>query len=133
MKITARNKDRFFRTLRSTVPGLDAELRQELAKTGEGFAAKARSFVPVDTGGLAKSIGWEWTQNTQADASRSPAIVIMAGDDKGGEADHVRHVEFGTVDTQKQPFFFPAYRLERKKIKGRLSRAMTRALKKAGF
>lgn len=133
MKITARRKDELFRALRRSVPNLDEALRAELAKSGENFVAKASAFVPRDEGDLAASIKWQWTQNTIADQTRSPAIVIMAGDEAGGRADHARHVEFGTVDTTKQPFFFPAYRLERRKIKGRLTRAMTRALKKAGL
>jgi len=133
VKITARRKDDLFRALRRSVPAVQDALRDELAKAGDHFVAKASTFVPRDTGDLAASIKWEWTQNTVADQSRSPAIVVMAGDEDGGDAEHVRHVEFGTEFSRKQPFFFPAYRLERRKIKGRLTRAMTKALKKAGL
>lgn len=136
MKITAkvRGKDALYRQLRRTVPAVDSELRKELAKVGTDFVVKATAYVPKDEGDLARSIDWQFTRATRADASRSPAIVIMAGDDKGlGPADHVRYVEFGTVDTPKQPFFYPAYRLARRGIRSRLTRAIGRALKAAGF
>ena len=43
--------------------------------------------------------------------------------------DYARGVEFGTVDTAAQPFFWPAYRLSRKSLKSRAKRAVTKAVK----
>jgi HK97 gp10 family phage protein len=154
MAIKVRNKDRLFQALRKSVPAVDAELRTALAKAGDEFVNTAQSLVPYDEGDLHDSIGWAWTKNTQADASRSPAIVVFAGGEPGkvgffsrlraffgmgarrptgSGAYYVRFVEFGAPGKPKQPFFFPSYRLVRRKIRGQLSRAMTRAIKKSGL
>jgi HK97 gp10 family phage protein len=134
MAVKVRNKDRLFQALRKSVPAVDAELRTALAKAGDEFVNTASRLVPVDEGELRKSIEWKPTKATQADSSRSPAIVIQAGADQpGDDAFYVRFVEFGTPETPKQPFFFPAYRLVRRKIRGMLSRAMTKAIKKSGL
>lgn len=131
--IKFRNKDRLFQSLRNTVPAIDAELRKALSDSGEEMVAKASQLVPVDEGDLRKSIKWSWTRNTQASSQRSPAIVVEAGGESSDPAYYGRFVEFGTPDTPKQPFFFPAFRLLRKKIRSRLTRAVTKAIKKAGF
>lgn len=134
MAVKVRGKDRLFQALRKSVPAVDAELRTALAKAGDEFVNTASRLVPVDEGELRKSIEWKPTKATQADGSRSPAIVIQAGADQpGDDAFYVRFVEFGTPETPKQPFFFPAYRLVRRKIRGMLSRAMTKAIKKSGL
>ena len=134
MAIKVRGKDRLYQALRKSVPAVDAELRGALAKAGDDFVKTASRLVPVDEGELRKSIQWKPAKATQADSSRSPAIVIQAGADQpGDDAFYVRFVEFGTPETPKQPFFFTAYRLMRRKIRGMLSRAMTRAIKKSGL
>jgi HK97 gp10 family phage protein len=134
MAIKVRNKDRLFQALRRSVPAVDTELRAALAKAGDEFVNTASRLVPVDEGDLRNSIKWEPTKATSADGSRSPAVVIQAGaDNPGDEAFYVRFVEFGTPSSPKQPFFFVSYRIIRKKIRGMLSRAITKALKKSGF
>lgn len=133
--LNVRNKDKLFRQLDKVVPSVNTELRSALEKGGDEFVEKARKFAPKDTMELDKSITWDWTKNTQEDSSRSPAIVLQAGGSATEKfrAFYARWVEFGTPATRKQPFFFPAYRLLRRKLKGSLARAMTRAIKKAGF
>ena len=53
-------------------------------------------------------------------------ITIYAGDDK---AFYARFVEFGTVKMKAIPFFFPAYRTNKKRAKSRVRRAHTKAAK----
>lgn len=154
VKLTVRNKDKLFASLKRTAPAIDAELRAALAQSGDEMVDKARSLAPEDDGDLIRSIGWGFTRNTQSNASRSPAIVVTAGGERGTAsvfqkfrlffgmggkqpsnegAFYARFVEFGTPDAPKQPFFFPAYRMLRSKLRGRLSRAVGKAIKKAGF
>lgn len=128
------NKAQVYAALRRTVPKIDEALRGALAEAGAEMVAKARELVPVDTGDLSGSIAWQYTRATQADAGRSPAIVVQAGADSPADPAHyVRYVEFGTPETAKQPFFFPAYRLLRRRLRGKLARAMTKAIRAAGF
>lgn len=55
------------------------------------------------------------------------AVIVQAG---GKKAPHARWNEFGTQKMTAQPFFYPAWRALRRRTKGRLSRASTKAAKK---
>lgn len=134
VKVEFRNKDILFQKLVSTVPEIDENLRKALADGGDEMVEKAKTLVPFDKGDLKDSIEWNWTKKTQEDNARSPAIVISAGSQQRNDPEfYARWVEFGTVNTPRQPYFFPAYRLLRRKIRGRMTRAMSKAIKKAGF
>lgn len=68
-------------------------------------------------------------------------ITVFAG---GGDAYYARMIEFGTAPhlnggrfagskhpgTAAQPFFFPAFRANRRRAKSRVSRAINKAAKK---
>lgn len=47
------------------------------------------------------------------------------------EAFYSLHVEFGTTHSAAEPFFFPGYRLMRKRVKSRVRAAVNRAAKEA--
>jgi HK97 gp10 family phage protein len=63
------------------------------------------------------------------------AITIYAGtrDKSLGSADafYARFQEFGTVKMTANPFFYPAWRANRKRVKGAITRAVKRAVRKA--
>lgn len=44
--------------------------------------------------------------------------------------DYARADEFGTVNMQARPFFFPTYRLRRKKMRAAMKRKLTASIKK---
>ncbi|HEV7345473.1 MAG TPA: HK97-gp10 family putative phage morphogenesis protein [Devosia sp.] len=131
--------------------------RQEIAKAMEQSAEEmvrlAKSLAPVDGGDLQMSIGWTWgdapkgsmvlgTVRQKGKGTGNMAITIYAG---GGEAFHARWIEFGTSPhvqggqfagtqhpgTRAQPFFYPAYRALKKRIKGRTTRAIRKAARTA--
>lgn len=45
------------------------------------------------------------------------------------DAFYAMHVEFGTSHSAAEPFFFPGYRLSRKRVKSRVKSAVSRAVK----
>jgi HK97 gp10 family phage protein len=47
----------------------------------------------------------------------------------GGPYDYALAQEFGTVDQPAQPFFWPTYRLLKKRFDGRRKRALSKAMK----
>lgn len=47
------------------------------------------------------------------------------------EVFYSKHVEFGTQKVAAQPFFYPGYRLSKKRVKRRVERAVKRAAKEA--
>ncbi len=157
IKVT--NKTKLFNALRRVAPTMKSNLKKALAKSGEEWVSKAQALAPVGaTGKLRESIGYTFgkapdgslSQASQVIRSGTPAITIFAGNK---EAFYVRFVEFGTAGgtfgsrsdqqgrkvkrthpgTTAQPFFFPAYRILRTRIKSRLSRAMSQSIKQAGF
>ena len=111
----------------------------------------AKSLVPVDSGELQKSIGWTWGKAPKgsltlgklaaSQIAGSLTATVYAGDDK---AFYARWVEFGTAPhvvggkfkgaqhpgTTAQPFFFTAYRANRKSVKRRITSAANKAAKR---
>ena len=123
------------------------EVRKELEKQATELVAMMRRLAPKDTGELANSIDWTWGQAPKGSiaigtvaASEGSAlrITIYAGNEStvvtnktGGRFQKAKLQEFGTKNMPANPFFFPAYRSKRRKIRGALSRAVKRGIKNA--
>jgi HK97 gp10 family phage protein len=109
-----------------------------------------KSLVPVlkepdarrRAGALRDSIGWTWGKapkgatvvaTAKANLGGDLTITIYAGSrDKGLGADdafYARWVEFGTQKMPAQPYFYVSYRANKKKVKSRVRRAITKAAK----
>lgn len=112
------------------------QVRKAMEKSAEEIVAGARRFVPVSPGGgtLRDSIGWTWGDPpggslVLAESKAKPGdlkLTVFAG---SKAAYYVRFVEFGTVSQTAQPFFFPAYRTVKKRVKSRTTRAMRKAIR----
>ena len=111
------------------LPNNGAEkVRKAIAKSAPELARTAQALAPVDTGELRKSI-----QHEIADDGLSATV--------GSKHYWARFVEFGTKaggknrpdhpGTQAQPFLFPAYRILKKRIVGRIRRSVKAAVKEA--
>jgi HK97 gp10 family phage protein len=81
------------------------------------------------TGDLANSIRKE-------PGSRPTVVRVMAGGTsttrQGGNGkpyDYARAVEFGTVKMSAEPFFFPTFRLMRKRMRSSMKRKITKTIK----
>lgn len=118
---------------------LRANIRQALEQSAEEITASMRRFAPTskgpDSGTLRDSIGWTWGRPPKGafvvgrvaqSAESGTGITIYAGSQK---AFYARWQEFGTKRAPAHPFFFPAYRLHRRKVKGRIMRAVNKAIK----
>lgn len=133
---------------------LPEAVRDEISKAMEAGAnemvALAKSLVPRDSGELANSIAWTWGDapkgamvlgTVRASNTGNLVITIYAGDD---QSFYARWVEFGTSGhvngglfegsqhpgTAAQPFFYPSWRALRRRIKGRVTRAITKSAKR---
>ena len=89
------------------------------------------------TGVLGASIGWTWgdapagsmTIGTVGKAEYGTMrITIYAG---GDEAFYAWFHEFGTVKMPANPFFFPVWRAEKRRVRSRISRAMSKAIRES--
>jgi HK97 gp10 family phage protein len=103
-----------------------AELNAQAAAL-VGVMASAVKHGP--TGNLAKSLRIE-------PGKKETVVVIKAGGPTttrqggGGKSyDYARAVEFGTEHVAAQPFFFPSYRLMKKKMRSAMKRKITKRIK----
>lgn len=128
----------------------EKEIRKAMEEGANEIVALAKSLVPVESGDLRDSIGWTWgtrPKYSQAIASVKTSnerfvITIYAGN---SAVRYAHLVEFGTAPhinqglfagsqhpgTAPKPFFFVSYRALRKRVKGRVTRAITKSAKAA--
>jgi len=105
-----------------------------LEKSGSELVGAMRQLAPVDTGDLKHSIkytmpGQATPPYSQPGGSRVAAenqVLVTAGDE---DVRYAHLVEYGTTDTTAQPFFWPAYRLKRKRLASRIKRSISKAVK----
>lgn len=105
-----------------------------LLKSGEELAERMRALAPEDTGDLKESIAVTPPGGTTPPYSQ-PGGSTLAGDNQvlvtAGNID-VRYphlVEYGTAEAPAQPYFWPAYRLTKKRIQNRTKRAISKAVR----
>lgn len=96
-------------------------------KGGEQVAADMRNLVPVDERHLLNSIRVE-------DQAERVGVVVKAGDamtkvtnSRGVVFDNARIQEFGTKTRAANPYFFPAWRINRTRVRAAISRAVRKA------
>lgn len=117
-RIELRNKARALRTK------VAASVLPAVIQAAELIIATQKRLVPVDDGDLRDSIHWEQDQKSE-NATR---LLIVAG---GEKAPHARIIEFGRENAAAVPFFFPGYRVERKRAKAIISKAVRTAVRSA--
>lgn len=122
-----------FQQLMSSIPDavrkeLDAAVREQ----AERLAATQRSVVKVKSGKLKQSI--------RVEKGRRPLQYLVKAGGKlttkevrsgsGKPYDYSLGTEFGNEQVGAQPFFFPTYRLMKKKIKSAIARKVKPAIGK---
>jgi HK97 gp10 family phage protein len=137
------NKQKAFSRLRATVPAMEKELVKAVEKNASELTVAIKSRVPVDTGALRDAVGYSMLTGGGA-RNRIAASVGVSGAEvkrgKGGKSGfgafgnqgnrfYAWFVEFGTVKMAPRPFFFPTYRFLKRRMKGRMTRAINKAVK----
>lgn len=102
----------------------------------EDVADTMRSLVPVDTGALAKSIEVTGPGETTPAYSQPGGAMILgpltAAVTVGNtEVRYAHLVEYGTTEAHAQPYFWPGFRLSRKRAAAKIKRAIGKAIKGA--
>lgn len=108
------------------------ELESAVADAAEGMAAQMRQAVPLGVDGRN-----ELLESIRVAPGKHPLRkVIRAGGPlttrkaKGKEYDYARAIEFGRHDAPAQPFFWPVYRLTKKRWKSQIARKAKKAIAK---
>ncbi len=126
--------DRLFKRLNAIPPAVKAAVQPALIKSGDELVARMRTLAPVRSGALKASI--EATPPGQATpaysqpggsrVARENEVIVTAGN---AEVRYPHLVEYGTSHSPAKPFFWPAFRLSKKRIKNRIARAVNKAVK----
>ena len=111
----------------------------------EEIVEMMRRLAPVDDGELRASINWKWgdappgtfavttikggKRAGQEVAALRLTIYANAKDSKGRP--YASWVEFGTKNSGPNPFFWPSYRSLRRRVYGRIYRAVKKSIKEA--
>lgn len=105
-----------------------------LVKSGEELVARQQALVPVDTGALRDSItmtppGGTTPPHSQPGGTTTagPMQVLVTAGNTDVRYPHL--VEYGTAAAPAQPYFWPAYRLSKKRIGNRIKRAIGKAVR----
>lgn len=108
------------------------ELEAAVQDAADGMAAQMRQAVPLGVDGRN-----ELLESIRTAPGKHPLRkVIRAGGSlttrkaNGKEYDYARAQEFGTQDAPAQPFFWPIYRLMKKKFKAQIARKAKKAIAK---
>lgn len=117
------NRDRLRRKMKAIPLAVRKAAREQLKNNANDLVETMKGFAPVQDGALVSSI-------KQQDVSDSTRISrrVSAG---SREALYASWVEFGTSKSAATPFFWPAYRLLRRRMKSRMSRAAKKAVQEA--
>jgi HK97 gp10 family phage protein len=99
------------------------DVKPSLQQSGADLVAAISAAAPKETGKLAASIA------VAPKAGQDAAVAVTAGN---ADAPYARFVEFGTVDAPAHPFFWPAYRAAKDRIKDNIKNAISGAVNK-GF
>lgn len=132
----SKQTDRLSRRLNAIPKAVRKAVVPALQKSGEELVDTMRHLAPEDTGDLKHSIKYTMPGNATPPYSQ-PGGSTVAGENQvlvtAGNTD-VRYphlVEYGTVNAPAQPFFWPAYRLKKKRLASRIKRAIGKAVKEA--
>lgn len=128
--------EKVVRAMKATAPKRTGALRDSIGWTwGDapaGSLALMRSgsgpaglFVTIYAGG---GKGTARTQRRASGTAKRPRNARLAG---SFTADNAKYQEFGTSRMPANPFFYPVWRSDRTRVRSNLTRAVTRAVRKA--
>jgi HK97 gp10 family phage protein len=126
--------DRMNRRFAAVLRNVKEVVEPALVKGAEEIAATQRQLAPQDTGALKDSIavtppGGQTPAYSQPGGSRlarDNEALVTAG---GVDVRYPHLVEYGTSEAPAQPFFWPGFRLMRKRAQDRIKRAVRKAVR----
>lgn len=131
----AADLERLKRRLRAIPAAVKEDVQRTLLKQANDLADSMRNLAPVDTGALRDSItvtpgGQSTPPYSQPGGSKvvpENAVAVTVGN---AEVRYPHLQEFGTAKAPAQPYFWPAYRLHKTRIKRAIARSIGRAVRK---
>ena len=130
--------DRFNKRWKAIPKNARKNVRAAMEDAANDIVEEMWSRAPQgETLRLGASIGWTWGDAPAGSLTIGKVggreygamrITIYAG---GGEAFYAFFQEFGTKDMPANPFFYPVWRARRKRVKARISRAVSKSIRQS--
>ncbi|MCV6576270.1 MAG: hypothetical protein OIF58_11095 [Cohaesibacter sp.] len=135
-------KQKAFKQLRKVAPSVVEDLGKGLQTNATEMASMARDFAPKDSGDYSETIKAKEVE----DKAGVPIWAVFAswiwpfvefGTRAGRRGERInqngrsRKVQRNHPGTSAQPHLWPAYRTIKKRLKGRTTRSLNKAVKKA--
>ncbi|KQX42415.1 hypothetical protein ASD04_00120 [Devosia sp. Root436] len=98
------------------------EIKRGLDTGADKLVAMAKALAPVADGDVKASIRKE-------PGAHELSVVVRAGGPPGSPAEHAVFVEFGTDDTEAQPFLMPSFRALKRSIRSSIAYRIVKAAK----
>ena len=131
------------RAMRALSPAARESIAKALDKGAAEIEGRAKAIAPTDDGELRNAIETRSGEGAEAGGALSAfqaalgaaglgALVRRIGvfpDLNGGKAFYARWVEFGTAVHSPRPFLRPAYVSLRRRVQGRIKRAISAGLR----
>ncbi|PTE08208.1 HK97-gp10 family putative phage morphogenesis protein [Mesorhizobium helmanticense] len=121
----------FERRLKALPAAAKKAAKVALDTSADELARYQRLLAPREDGTLQASIQWHATAEltrTITAGGETTTVPARAGQ---GDYDYALAQEFGTQDMPANPFFWPGYRFTKKRIRGRVKRAISKGVKQA--
>ena len=122
---------RLQRRMKAVPEKIRRAVRPAVEKSADEMVDMARRFAPVDDGTLRASIKHHAGPHDLSREVRAGGETTTRRVRAGADAtyDYALAQEYGSANHPAQPFFWPAYRLIRKRIKSRIRRAVGKAVR----
>lgn len=129
--------ERLRKRLEAIPKGVKDAVQPALLRSGDELSARMQQLAPHDTGALRDSIAVT-TAGQMTPAYSQPggsmvvpenAVAVTVGN---SEVRYAHLQEYGTAHSPAHPFFWPSYRLLKKRISSRLKRAISKAVRESG-
>jgi HK97 gp10 family phage protein len=125
---------RLQRRLAAIPAAVKEAVQPALNKSAGELVAMMQRLAPEDTGALRQSIiatpaGQSTPPYSQPGGSQivpENAVMVTAGDER---VRYAHLVEYGTAESSAQPYFWPSYRLLKKRMASRARRAIAKAVR----
>ncbi|MER8637655.1 HK97-gp10 family putative phage morphogenesis protein [Mesorhizobium sp. M1365] len=121
----------FERRLKALPAAAKRAAKVALDTSANELVAAQRSLAPREDGTLQASIQWRQTAELTRSITAGGDTTTVAARAGDGDYDYALGQEFGTQNMPANPFFWPAFRLTKKRIRARIKRAITKGIKEA--
>lgn len=132
------NRDRLKRKVLAIPQDVKRAMKVQNAKNAGDLVQAMKGFAPKDDGTLVASITHEddsdatrISQRVSAGGPTTTKAIRKSGKGTAPKYDYALAQEYGTENQPANPFFWPSWRLYRRRLKARMTRATKKAIQGA--